>query len=100
MERWLVGVADAGEIGDFAGSSGLIETFGVAAFADVERRIDEDFDEVAGLALGADPFADAIAIATVGADEGGEGDETGGGEELGEGTDASDIFFAVEGGEA
>lgn len=100
LEWWLVGIADAGEVGDFSGSSGLIETFGVAAFADFEGSIDEDFDEVAGLALRADPFANAIAIAAIGADEGGEGNETGGGEELGESADATDIFFAVEGGEA
>ena len=46
----LVGSGDAGEFLDLVGARFGVKAFGIALFADFQRRIDEDFNELSWLA--------------------------------------------------
>lgn len=100
-QRALVRVIDPGKTGDFAGAGFLVQTFGVARFADAQRRIDEDFDEGdGGLAIARVHGADGVAVGLIGRDERGDGDQPRVGKQAADLADAPDVLGAIGGGEA
>ncbi len=72
-----------------------IQAFGVARFTDLERRIDEDFDEVTRRASVFDQLPGRVAITAIGADEGGQRDEPGGREQLGHRGNPPNVLAAI-----
>ena len=96
LERRLVGRVDAGEMLDLARPRLLVEALRVALLDDVERRVDEDLEELAG----ADQLARHPPLRAERRDEGDEHDQPGVDEELRRLGDAADVLDAVGVGEA
>src|SRR5262245_28350264 len=68
FQRGFVWVVDAREAFDLPGAGLLVQPFRVTALTDFERSVDEDLDEIAGGQSG----PNGVAIAAIGANEGGE----------------------------
>src|SRR5262245_55874667 len=96
LQRFFVGVIDAGEVLQLTGASFLVEAFWVTGLTSSERRVHMDFNErkVALHMQG----AGCVAILPVGADEAGHGDDATICKELGNLADAADVFFTVGSG--
>src|SRR5581483_7746979 len=71
IERRLVGRVDAGEIVQIAAPRLAVEALGVALLANVERRVDEDLDELALL----QDVARHLPLSAERRDEGDDGNE-------------------------
>jgi hypothetical protein len=95
LERSFIRIVDARETLQFPGASFFVQSLGIAGFANVERRIDENFDEIAGRQCG----ARMIAIDAIGADESSASNDAGVAEELRHRADAADVFLTVLRGE-
>src|SRR5262249_28116452 len=89
----LVRVVDAGEVLQLAGARFLVQPFGVALLACVDRRVDVDLDE-RQFALDMQS-ADAVAVLAIRADKAGHRNEAGVREELGHLSDAANVLLAV-----
>jgi hypothetical protein len=93
--RRLVRRGDPGELLDLAGARLLVEALHVALLADLDRAVDEDLDEIAGL----HERAHLVAVGPIRRDEGRDGDDAGVGEELRDLADAPDVLGAILGRE-
>src|SRR5215469_2384069 len=92
--RLLVGVVDAGEVGNFACVGEFVEALDVALAADLDGTFDVDLDEMA------DFLARPVACFPVGGDGGGDANHTITCEEGAHEGDASDVGVAVCAAEA
>src|SRR5262249_15181977 len=90
IEWGLVGVINAGEALDLSGAGLGVEALDVALFADVDRGVAEDLDEVPPGEL-----AGVLAGPAVGADHGAEGGAAVLGDEAGDVADTVDVLVAV-----
>jgi len=96
LERGLIRVVDAGEAFELAGAGFFIEPLGVALLADLDWGIAKDFEEVAFAKGG----AGGVAVAAIGANERGHGDDSGINKKLADLGDAADILLAIVGGKS
>lgn len=90
--RGLVGRGNAGEIGDLIFSGAPVQAFDVALFADCQRAVAENLDEVGG-ALRHHPHPPAVLPKR--RDERGQHDQAAVHEQFGQVPDAADVFGAV-----
>ena len=101
MDFWLlggfVGSVDSGEAFYFACSRFFVKPFWIARLADLQRRVDKDFDEV-GFAAGADDgLTDHVSVASVGAYECSQCQNSCRAKDVGDAADAANVFCAVFG---
>src|SRR3990172_7262982 len=88
-QRLLVGVGDAGEVGDLASQRLLVEALDVATDELVDGALDVDLDEVANLG------AHLVANAAVRRDGGGDDGDAVAAQQVGDEADAQDVGVAV-----
>src|SRR5712671_1154213 len=93
-ERFLVRIADAGEVGDLARNRFLVEAFHIALDEGVERAADEHLDETGRLR------SDLVPHLAVGRDRRGDGNATASRNEPGDIADAADVGVAIFFGES
>src|SRR5690606_12525585 len=81
----------------FAGAGFLVQPLRITAFADFQRRVDEDFDKVPCRSGLLDLLPRPLAIAAVRTDEGCDRDQASGDEQLADRSDAANIFLPIFG---
>src|SRR3954454_19852425 len=94
----LVGVVDAGHARDLAGASAGVQALRVALLAELQRRVDEDLEEVDADLLVDGPRG--VAVRRIRADQRDDGDGAGVGEVAGHVRGPPDVLGAVLLGEA
>src|SRR5258706_16155282 len=93
MERFLVWIADTGEVGDLAGNRFLVEALHIALDEGVERAADEHFDEPGRLS------SDLVAHLAVRRDRRCDGNPPAARHEPGDIADAADVGVSIFFGE-
>jgi hypothetical protein len=99
VARGFVRIRDPCKIRDLALSGLTIKTLWVPGFANVDGRIDEDFEKPKVVFL-LDDSADAIAILSIRANEGCKADQSGRSHQTSHFPNPANIFFSVFGGES
>jgi len=90
---FLVGIGDTGEVGDNTGSSLLVESLDITAFADFESSGDVALEELEASILV--EVLGEVSVLGVGADESDEDNSSGHAEKLGDLRDSSDVLSAI-----
>src|SRR5262245_20441497 len=98
MKRRFVGSADTSEVRHLAGARFLIQSFWIALFTNLERRVDPDFDKVSGAGR-FQALPDHFTITTIRTDECQQCDDAGMSEQFRHRAHTANILLAIHGSE-